>query len=414
MQDFLEKLSVIEQEYREEIESEDINIFDIFFLGHEEVTLHSRFISYLLDSNSHFLELFVRKILKIDEEKFITDGCEVIPNKQNKSEYEEIDILIINEKEKQAIIIENKIHAKPSIHKDAKEGYKGQLERYYNTITKGKDKNEKECKYKCDEDKTYVYYLTLYKEPTDETIGSLKKNGIFDSRKHKIDYYQIQEWLDLCIDKKEKSFLNTIIQQYLNLVKKMTTDNKTALAITNLIAENKNHCQSAYIFKKEIDENKNYSQSAYIFSKHFKDVKWHTIHRFFTELANKLNTQIPDEQLINEVAHNNKKTILKIEFNYKGNKLQIVNDDKGFTLGNLTKGTWDYFPSEIKNIRFYDFSNKETFNIINDENRKEIISKIIDGIAKNYYTIDKPFLKINNNKIHKSVRALNNIKKRGL
>lgn len=322
--------------------------------------LHSRFISYLLSLKEHdFLELFVREILKIEKEKFDINNCEVIPNEENKSEYEEIDILIINEKEKQAIVIENKIHAEPSIHRNAKVGYKGQLERYYNTITKGEDKTEKKCKYKCDEDKTYVFYLTLYKQPTDETIGELKEKCVFNPEKHIINYYQIQEWLNLCIDKKDHSFLNTIIQQYLNLLEKMTTDNEKALAITDLIANNEN-----------------YWKSTYVFSEYFKDVKWHTIHRFFKELAEKFNTKMPDEKSISEVAHNNKKTILKIEFDYKGTTLQIVNDDKGLTLGNLNKRTWGYFSSEIKNIKFCDFSNEETFHIINNDYRKTIIEKI--------------------------------------
>lgn len=369
MQSFLERLYVIEQNHNDQTDIENINIFNILFYGHEEVTLHSRFISYLLSlKKQNFLELFVRNILKIEEENFNIIDCEVTPNEENKSEYEEIDILIVNEKERQAIIIENKIHAEPSIHNDAKAGYKGQLERYYNTITKGEDKIEKKCKYKCDENKTYVYYLTLYKKPTDETIGELKEKGIFNSEKHTIDYYQIQKWLSLCIANGEKSFLNTIIRQYLNLLKKMTTDNERTLALTDLIANNEN-----------------YWQSAYIFSENFKDVKWHTIHRFFTELAEKLNTQIPDEKLITDVAHNNnKKTILKIEFDYYDTRLQIVNDNNGFTLGNLIKGTWTYFPEEIKQIKFNDFSNRETFHIINNDYRNTIIEAILKQIKKHH------------------------------
>ncbi len=72
MQDFLEKLFVIEQKYNEQTENENINIFNILFYGHEEVTLHSRFISYLLSLKEHnFLETFVREILKIEEKNLI-------------------------------------------------------------------------------------------------------------------------------------------------------------------------------------------------------------------------------------------------------------------------------------------------------------------------------------------------------
>ncbi|MCO5261043.1 MAG: PD-(D/E)XK nuclease family protein [Crocinitomicaceae bacterium] len=365
MKDFLEKLYEIEQNSIEDIDNETMNIFNVLYNGNEEVTLHSRFISYLLSlKDKNFLKLFVKEILKLEEEKFNVNNCEIIPNEQNKTEYEEIDILILNENEKQAIIIENKINADDSIHPNARRGYKGQLERYFNTITKGKDKNVKDCKYKCDVDKTYIYYLTLYKKPSDKTIGELKERNKFITEKHIINYYQIQEWLSLCIENTEKSFLKTIIQQYLNLIKKMTTDNKRALELTDLIS---------------ISEN--YWESAYIFSEYFKDIKWHTIHRFFTELSEKLKTHLPDEKLITDVAHNgNRKTILKIEFEYLNTRLQIVNDDNGFTLGNLTKGTWGYFSDDIKKIRFWDFANKETFHIINNVHRTAIIDNMLKQI----------------------------------
>lgn len=367
MQDFLEGLYEIEQKSKESTDTESINIFKVLFCGYEEVNLHSRFISYLLSlKGESFLELFVRRILKLEEEKFKLNYCEVIPNGQNKKEYEEIDILIINEKEKQAIIIENKINASDSIHFDQEKdsGYRGQLERYYNTITKGEDKNKKKCKYICDEDKTFVFYLSLYKKPSTDTIGELQGKGVFNPEKHIIDYYDIQEWLSLCIENTEKSFLNTIIRQYLNLLKKMTTDNQKALLLTNLIANNENNWQSAYLF-----------------SEHLKDVKWHTIHRFFAELSEELNTQMPEVELISNVVHNgSRNTMLKIEFDYLNTKLQIVNDDKGLTLGNLTTKTWDYFSNEIKNIKFCDFSNEETFHIINNKYRKSVINEIIKQI----------------------------------
>lgn len=368
MKEFLDRLYEIEKSYKRQTENDTINIFNVLFYGHEEVTLHSRFISYLLSMRErNFLELFVREILKIGEDRFELKNCEVRPNDQDKSEYEEIDILIINEKEKQAIIIENKIHAVESIHAEAKCGYKGQLERYYNTITRGEDKNSKRCKYKCDEEKTYVYYLTLYQKPSSITIGELKERGVFDSEIHIIDYYQIQKWLSLCIDT-EKSFLNTIIQQYLTLLKNMTTDNEKTLELVNLLATDEDYCQSAYVF-----------------SKHLNDVKWHVIHRFFIDLAKKLQSTMPENDDISAVAHNNnKKVMLKVEFDYNGEKLQIVNDDKGFTLGNLTRGTWGYVSEELKKIRFGDFSTLETFQIINSIYRYNIIEEIASQVVKHH------------------------------
>ena len=102
MQEFLDKLSVIEQKYNEKKGSKGINIFNVMYKGHEEVELHSRFISYLLSSNLIFLELFVHEILKIED--FDLNNCEVYPNEQDKSEYKEIDILIINRLKKAVLL----------------------------------------------------------------------------------------------------------------------------------------------------------------------------------------------------------------------------------------------------------------------------------------------------------------------
>ncbi len=368
--DFSEQLSLIEQKYSGETAKGSVNIFNVLFEGHEEVTLHSRFISYLLSSNRTFLELFVRDILKIPAERFDLHHCEVFPNGQDKSEYEEIDILIINPTESQAIIVENKIHAEDSIHPLARQGYQGQLERYYNIITKGENKRE----YKCDEDKTYVYYLSLYKRPTEITIGELRERGVFDPEKHKIDYYQIQQWLGWCADKGTDPFLNSMIRQYLDLVKKMTSDNGKALAVINLIAENENYWQDAH-------------RRPECFADVFNDVQWHAIHRFFTRLAKGLETQMPDERSIHAVAQKKKETPLVVAFGYGDEELYIANDSKnGFTWGN-TKSPQNFktFSDEkINGIKFYDFSNEETFHIINNDHREAIITAMIDEVKKRY------------------------------
>ena len=159
------------------------------------------------------------------------------------------------------------------------------------------------------------------------------------------------------------------------------SDNKKALAVTDLIAL-KDYWQSAF---NNIER----------FEDVYKDVKWHTIYRFFIELKQKLgNTEIaiPNEKNIAEIAHTNKlKKELKIIFNRNGTILQIVNDDKGFTLGNLSNGTWDYFSDGIKNIKFYNFSEKETFHIINNEHREWIIDKMIQEVDEKYDKLNYSF-----------------------
>lgn len=394
MQEFLNKLLEIEQNNKGEGESEDVNIFNILFRGYEEVELHSRFISYMLSSNREFLKLFVRDILKIDKKDFELTNCEVYPNEMDKTEKWEIDILIINKQRRQAIVIENKLNAIDSIHENGYpceenncNSYIGQLERYYHTITTGLYKNGnryldiEDKSFICDKDKTYVYYLTLHKDPSLATIGKLVERGLFDPSKHKINYYQIQDWLRWCIVKNKKPFFNTIIKQYLNLIKRITSDNKKALAVTDLIAQ-KDYWQSAF---NNIER----------FEDVYKDVKWHTIDRFFIELKQKLgNTEItiPDEKNIAEIAHSDKlKKELKIVFNRNSVILQIVNDDKGFTLGNLSNGTWDYFSDEIKNIKFHNFSEKETFHIINKDYREWIIDKMIHEVDEKYEKLSRSF-----------------------
>lgn len=385
--DFLDKLLKINKEHKKKGGRDNINIFDVLFHGYEEVTLHSRFISYLLSHNPEFLRLFVRNILEIGENDFDLNNCEVYPNDKEKVEKWEIDLLIINRQKRQAILIENKLNAIDNIHKNGNpckennyKSYRGQLERYYYTITTGLYKKSnryleiEDKSFICDEDKTYVYYLTLHKDPSTDTIGELKH--FFDPTKHKINYYKIQEWLQSCFKQNEKSFLSEIIQQYLNLIKRITTDNKRVLAITDLIAENENYWQIAL---NNIDS----------FKDVYRDIKWHTIHRFFTELTHELKIKIkaeiksiPNENSIAKVTHANKKEELKIEFTHNGTPLQIVNDDKGFTLtsGIRDKICWGYFSDNIKNIKFQDFSNEETFYIINNENRKSIIGQMIKEI----------------------------------
>ena len=136
-----------------------------------------------------FLKIFIRDILKIDEDKFELNNVTVLPNENNKTEYEEIDILIVNRTKRQAIIIENKIDANDSNHLGYREGYKGQLELYYNTIKTGEDNNRKPClKYKSDH--IYVYYLSMRELPKDfsESVGMLNYEPISWGDNHILAY----------------------------------------------------------------------------------------------------------------------------------------------------------------------------------------------------------------------------------
>lgn len=378
MQDFIEGILNISKKYKNENESDGINIFKVLFKGHEEVELHSRFISFLLSTQKEFLNIFI-DMLKAKDPKlnFDIEGSVVRPNVANKTEYEEIDILIVNEEKGQAIIIENKIHANDSIDESASEVYKGQLDRYFNTIVKQKDKNGNLCKYKCDKDKTFVFYLSLYKKPSKETYRHLKSIGKFDPENHCIGYHDfIQDWLKKCILIEKDESLKGIIEKYKKFIAKMTNDNKLALEFTDFIAENDNW------------------ESAWRYHDNFKHVKWHTIHRFFSELKIKFDGSVdvfPSENDIANVAHKGIAKDLIINFHINDNELYICFDKKKkFSIRNNSDKRWDYFiKEEINNINFCDFSNKETFALINAQKRKEIIDEMYDEVKNKYDKLSK-------------------------
>jgi len=384
LEDFLIQLTKVVPRDKAGTKTDEINIFSAMFHDKEEVKLHTRFISYLLSPTSKhkqddFLKLFVRNILRIEKNSFDLENCEVYPNEHDKREYKDIDILIINKAKKQAIIVENKLDAGDSNHDDTnkaekiEEGYKGQLERYYNTIRTGKGKNDKEVNsdFQCDEDKIHMYYLTLHnKPPSEESVKDLVKRKIPVTV---INYHDhVQKWLHSCIEKTNDDFLKKIIQQYLNLIIKVAGDTQKGLAITNLIAENENW------------------KNAYDLFPQFENVKWHIIHRFFTELAKILideKTELDENfgKNITEVARG-RNTELKLKFDYNGIPLEFVSDGNGLTFGTLKGGKWDffYFTGNVKEVNFNRFENPETFHLINNGHRADVITEIVKQISEKY------------------------------
>ncbi len=250
------------------------------------------------------------------------------------------------------------------------------MERYYNTINKEIDKDG------IKREEIFIVYLTLGgKPPSAESLGTLNLKDV-----HCIDYTQgIAAWLMSCIHKTEtkNNLLSKIILQYRELIEKLTSDVEQAELNLKKISEN---IDNAWGLEKE---NKFFTKEYFEI---FKHVRWHTVANFVNELENALiekealEIKKPDLNTITSITHNNnnnKKLIVKFE--YKGTLLQIVNDAKGFTLGNLTdKKKWDYFSEEIKTIRFYDFANEETFRIINNDYRTTVIDKMINQIETHH------------------------------
>ena len=263
IQSFLSKLSILEYKYKlKESNEEQFNIFTALYKNNDEVKLYSRFISVLLspkgshNNKSLFLTLFLKEI---SLENFEIEDVDVFPDELDKVEYKEIDILIINRKSKQAIIIENKIFAKDCNHEEH-----GQLENYYNKI-----RNEG-----IPENQIFVFYLTLDgHEPSIKSLGDYKT--IENMNGKTISYEnEILGWLHKCKSESvEKPFLRESIIQFIKLIDKMTNniDTTERLEIRDLIASSETNMEST----KLLIEN-------------FKHVKWHTVADFWEEVCQEL------------------------------------------------------------------------------------------------------------------------------
>ncbi len=390
----LDEINNIKHEYDKEREKDRFNIFYALHKEHDEVNLHSRFISYLLapdDSAGHgqgnlFAKLFFEFVLKIDDQ-FLEDYI-VIPNEFNKTEFEEIDILLINKENKHAIIIENKIHAKDSIHEDKKgSGYSGQLERYYNTIKKGKYISENRIeptKYTSKEIDIDVFYLAL-KKPEDDDFKITRGNIPENVRVDKVYYgNHIVKWLEECILKVNgNDFLKKIINQYLILVKNMTKtnfNNEEILEIKKIIS---------------------YSpKTAKYLMDNFNHVKWHTVHQFWMQLQEELINEKKYEDVklyakgfdtfeegITKLTHHNENINLGVTFS-KNEETIYISALNILSWGLIGKNKWKEFNGEAASIIFSDFSKEKTFSLIKEENSdriiKEILTEIKEGINNEF------------------------------
>ncbi len=143
-------------------QNEKFNIFTALHKKHDERRLHSRFLAVLLNpEGSHGLgHIFLAHFLERQEISFDYSRAIVFPKEHDYREYAHIDILILNKRSQQAIIIENKIYAR-----DSNTSSGGQLERYY--------------RYVCDEQHIpdagiSIFYLTLDGHtPSDESIAGV-------------------------------------------------------------------------------------------------------------------------------------------------------------------------------------------------------------------------------------------------
>lgn len=386
------RLKLLERQDNEET----FNLFSILLNERDEVNLHSRFISVLLDPEaphkmgSTFLSLFLR-ILKSnmqvdDNEVFIS------PNFHNPSEFKDIDIFIRKGNDS-AVIIENKIDASDSNH----EG-EGQLEKYYReAIEEGYSK-----------DNIDIYYLTLDQhEPSEESVSTSGKYPELAEKVQCISYgSEIIEWLNECAKESyAKPILRESINQYKNLLQKMTNNESSVserIELMNIVGKNTDNLESAMFLIKN-----------------FKHIQWHTIFDFWKELSDALNlagyrlTESIDKEMIDNAVHGGPRK-RQINFNLmfiskSGIPLGINCDYADYicygvseTSGKYTKEIkrkvkalaameepdgsnepwlyWNYFEPESGGDLEFCFSNFEgtpTYKLISPQSRREYIERMV-------------------------------------
>lgn len=400
---FLKELNVIREDYERRAKHEEqFNIFSVLYKSNDEVNLHSRFISSLLNPyGSHRLSDFcLRSFLETCRypsqfvTKLLAPGVEVYPNEYDQSERDEIDILIINKRTSFALFIENKIGAKDSNHDEH-----GQLEGYYQVLIE---------KHHIPEENLEAMFLSPRREPSDESIGNryprLKKIL-------KIIHYNdvIIEWLFICLKTVvDKPFLRETILQYIKLIQEMTNDTSV---------------EERLEVKKLIGKSMDNMASAKLLIENFKHVKWHTVADFWNELTLKLQSigyEMTEGVNLNEIAfvtHNEQykqgyknkefgiyfmpKTGLhmyvwyeygyslyygicsdeKLSVEYKNRIKQLLTLDNLLIAGDDEYAVYKEFDlPEEEQIWFSDFSYIGTFNLINDEYRHRIIDKLVANI----------------------------------
>ncbi len=259
MQLLLDKAAIIKLRL-EVLKSENtFNIFQVLRSGHEEVSLHSRFLYELLNpKGSHgmgdgFLRHFV-EVCSLPDLSYNT--VHVL------REHASIDILIRDHNH--AIIIENKIYAGDR---------QKQLQRYHEYL---KNLNFKPT----------LFYLTLDgHEASEQSIGNLLEKPTLISYKT-----QITQWLTVCIKEAAmKPALRETIIQYQNLINQLTGNTMSEAEkqqVLSLIAQVDN------------------AESAAIIVRNWNHIRWHTEWDFWTDLLALAETkfQVSDDSRFTEGA----------------------------------------------------------------------------------------------------------------
>lgn len=394
----LRDINIVRKKYEEREKNEDnFNMFTILRKESDEVYLHSRFLSALLEPNGpHKLgKLFLNSFLNRIGSDFDYDekSLEVYPNNQNRSEYKEIDICFIDRVAKNAVMIENKIYHEDTNHED-----KGQLENYYGRLIEED---------KIPEDRIEVYYLTLDgHEPSEDSVKLSGKYPELQDKVKCISYsVEILEWLRSIVKEcYNKPSLRESIIQYIKIVEYMTKNDISIderKEITSLIGMNEDNLMSAKLL---IDN--------------FNHVKWHTIYDFYIELETELQYRgfeilhKPEEKDITNLVHGGpKKRKVDLELTARKKNVPVwisaeftdwlfwgvcndkilskeissriksfMTENKVFTQEDIWL-CWKYFgDSDEERIYFPDFTEEGTFRLISPQYRKGMILRLVNEI----------------------------------
>lgn len=399
----LQKLSVVKDKIEARKDNEEkFNVFSSMMNVYDEVHLHSRFISCILDPHgSHGLDdAPLKDFVSVvgSHFKFSFDTAQVYV------EYKKIDILVIDRSLRSAIIIENKIHADDSNHAE-----EGQIERYYRRIVEED---------KIPQDNVEVYYLTLDgHDPSKESVSTSSRYPGLPSKVRNISYgNEIIAWCELCMKEAcAKPFVRETLAQYIALLKDLTSNDTEDMEIREII--------------DVISQNEETLSSAALLAENFKHVQWFTIQGLFKDLESGLkefrykvvhNDVGENPGILDCIVHNGHyKQWPAIHFEdghhlhffigcgwdcrdgiYYGLMKKQVNgqmlDDKLIVKINSIAHdspiyTWEnqdcvfltYCVPSSEGIYIWDFSRKPTYMIINAKYRKEAVEKQLRNMKAN-------------------------------
>ena len=400
----LRDINIVRKKFEEREKNEDnFNMFTILRKESDEVYLHSRFLSALLDPNGpHRLgTIFLNSFLDRIGSDFDYDekSLEVYPNNLNRSEYKEIDICFIDRVVMKAVILENKIRHEDTNHED-----KGQLENYYDKLIEED---------KIPEDGIEVYYLTPDgHEPSEDSVRLSGKYPKLQDKVKCISYsVEILEWLRTVVKEcYNKPSLRESIIQYIKIIENMTNNDASIediKEVAHLIGMNEDNLLSTRFLYDNID-----------------NVKCHIVIEFCKELEHellengfKIVIRPKEDDLKNLIKGNQRTRRVKTKFIIEKEKcpiwinagynewvhIGVFNDEddkikvsrsyqqklKHYLSENddyVKEGSWEcwkvFCEDDNERICLSDFKYEGTFRLISPQYRKMMIQRLVNEVEK--------------------------------